>query len=211
MDETLGMIKMFAGNFAPQNFAFCQGQEMNLQQYMALYSLLGVTFGGDGSTKFNLPDLRGRVPVGTGAGGPVLGTQQITQGQVGGALTVAINANNLPIHTHGAAFSPIGGGGPVTVKVSANAGAAKVPTNTPPNAVLAAPVDNSAGADVQLYNNDPNPSVTLGGVSGGGIMGGAVTIQPGGGSPSPAPVSVMQPFLGMNFVIAINGLYPDRP
>lgn len=67
-DDMLAVIKLFAGNFAPQGWFFCDGSLLPISQYQALYSLLGTTFGGDGRTTFGLPDLRGRVPVGAGVG-----------------------------------------------------------------------------------------------------------------------------------------------
>ena len=68
MDGTIGEIRMFAGNFAPRNWAFCAGQLLSISQNTALFSILGTTYGGNGQTTFGLPDLRGRVPVGAGTG-----------------------------------------------------------------------------------------------------------------------------------------------
>lgn len=65
MDELIGIIKLFAGNFAPQGWLLCNGQMLNINQNSALYSILGTTYGGDGITNFGLPDLRDRVPMGT--------------------------------------------------------------------------------------------------------------------------------------------------
>lgn len=67
-DCYLGEIKLFAGNFAPRGYALAQGQELNIQQYAALFSILGATYGGNGVSTFKLPDLRGRVPIGAGQG-----------------------------------------------------------------------------------------------------------------------------------------------
>ena len=68
VEAYLGEIRIFAGNFAPKGWAFCEGQLLPIEKYKALFSLLGVTYGGDGRTTFALPDLRGRLPVGSGAG-----------------------------------------------------------------------------------------------------------------------------------------------
>lgn len=79
-------VKLFAGNFAPRNWAFCEGQVLSINQYQALFSLLGTTYGGDGRTTFALPDLRGRVPVGVGTGrdlDPVRLGEQSTSGAYG--------------------------------------------------------------------------------------------------------------------------------
>jgi len=93
----VGEIRMFAGNFAPQGWAFCDGQLLAVSQNDALFSLLGTIYGGDGRTTFGLPDLRGRLPVhmGTGAG---LSPRPI--GQKSGSEQVTLNMNELPSHTH---------------------------------------------------------------------------------------------------------------
>lgn len=88
----LGEIRLFAGNFAPEGWAFCNGQLLNVQDYPALFGLLGSTYGGDGINNFALPDLQGRAPVHTGNGLP--------RGTYGGAETVPLYPSNLPAHTH---------------------------------------------------------------------------------------------------------------
>lgn len=95
MDEFIGSIKLFAGNYQPDGWFFCSGQLLPIQQYAALYSILGTTYGGDGHTNFALPDLRGRVPVGAGQS-PTLGTNHKT-GEKWGAETVTLVPANLPI------------------------------------------------------------------------------------------------------------------
>lgn len=99
-DYFLGEIRMFSFNWAPQNWALCQGQLMTIQQNNALYALLGTTFGGNATTNFNLPDLRGRVPLCQGLS-PISGTnyqQGVTH--IGGAESVTLNATQVPAHTH---------------------------------------------------------------------------------------------------------------
>jgi microcystin-dependent protein len=96
-DPFVGEIRMFAGNFAPRNFAFCDGQLVAISQNNALFSLFGTIYGGDGRTTFGLPDLRGRVPLHMGTG-PGLSPRPI--GQKGGSETVALSAANLPAHGH---------------------------------------------------------------------------------------------------------------
>src|SRR6188768_3694227 len=88
---------MFAGNFAPRNWAFCQGQILSIAQNTALFSLLGTTYGGNGQTTFALPDFRGRVAVGTGQGP---GLANITLGELSGSPTVTLTINNMPAHNH---------------------------------------------------------------------------------------------------------------
>lgn len=88
----LGEIRLFAGNFAPRGWAFCNGQALPIAQNAALFSLLGTTYGGDGRTTFALPDLRGRVPLHPDA--------NVVYGAQGGAETVTLAAANLPAHRH---------------------------------------------------------------------------------------------------------------
>ncbi|MGE5396789.1 MAG: phage tail protein [Chitinophagales bacterium] len=96
-DPYLGEIRMFAGNYAPLDWALCNGQLLNISQYSALFSLIGTYYGGDGTTTFALPDLRGRVPVGQGQGP---GLTNRTMGQMDGAETVTLTVSNLPTHSH---------------------------------------------------------------------------------------------------------------
>lgn len=93
----VGEIRMFAGNFAPRGWAFCDGQLLAVSQNDALFSLLGTIYGGDGRTTFGLPDLRGRIPIHAGHG-PGLSERRL--GAKGGAEKVTVTVNQLPSHTH---------------------------------------------------------------------------------------------------------------
>ncbi|HTP79449.1 MAG TPA: tail fiber protein [Bacteroidota bacterium] len=93
----LGEIRMTAATTAPSGWYFCQGQTLPITQYTALFSLLGTYYGGNGSTTFGLPDLRGRVPVGYGQG---TGLSSYTLGQTGGVESVTLTVNQIPSHTH---------------------------------------------------------------------------------------------------------------
>lgn len=93
----LGQIKMFAGDFPPRGWAFCDGQLLSVNQNDALFSLIGTIYGGDGRTTFALPDLRGRVPIAAGSG-PGLSPRPI--GQRSGQENVALTANQIPSHNH---------------------------------------------------------------------------------------------------------------
>src|SRR5580698_9602625 len=93
----LGAIFIFAGNFAPRGYQLCQGQLLSISQNTALFSILGTTYGGNGTTNFALPDLRGRAPIGQGAGP---GLSPVTLGQQGGNQNVSILASNMPAHNH---------------------------------------------------------------------------------------------------------------
>ena len=88
----LGEIKMVSFNFAPQGYAFCNGQLLPINQNQALFSLMGTMYGGDGRVNFGLPDLRGRVPLHVGNGH--------TQGETGGASSHTLSISQLPAHTH---------------------------------------------------------------------------------------------------------------
>jgi microcystin-dependent protein len=93
----IGSIVMFAGNYAPEGWAFCQGQILPINQYQALFSILGTTYGGNGSTNFALPDLRGRAPIGMGQGP---GLTPVNLGQPVGSETATLNASQMPSHGH---------------------------------------------------------------------------------------------------------------
>jgi len=96
-DPFIGEIRMFGGNFAPRNFAFCDGQVLPIAQYTALFSLLGTYYGGDGRTTFALPDLRGRFPLHAGQGP---GLSDRSQGARAGSPEVALSASQIPPHSH---------------------------------------------------------------------------------------------------------------
>ena len=93
----VGEIRMFAGNFAPRGWAFCDGQLLAVSQNDALFSLLGTIYGGDGRTTFALPDMRGRIPIHMGSG-PGLSNRQL--GSKGGSEKVTLTTNQLPAHGH---------------------------------------------------------------------------------------------------------------
>jgi len=123
MDPFLAQIILFGGNFAPRGWAFCDGQLLAINQYQALFSLLGTTFGGDGRTTFALPDLRGRAPIHAGSG-PGLTTRRL--GEKGGTETNQLNSLQLPAHGHPLATGiPLGG-------TSANVGNNQPVNNMPP-------------------------------------------------------------------------------
>ncbi|AVS75093.1 phage tail protein [Paracidovorax cattleyae] len=173
MDPFIGEISIFAGNYPPRGWAFCQGQILSISQNAALFSLLGTTYGGNGTTTFALPDLRGRIPLGQGQGP---GLQTYVQGQVGGQEAVTLLNSQMPMHVH-----------PTSVAVSSSAG------NT------AAPNGRYLAASDQRNNQytDQNGNGNLGGVS-GGVAGGSQSHEN------------MQPYLCINFIIALQGVFPSR-
>lgn len=183
MEGYLAEIRMFAGNFAPRTWAYCQGQLLSITQNTALFSLLGTVYGGDGRVSFALPNLAGRVPVGTG-NGP--GLPPVELGQVGGSDTNILTINQLPQHTHAAT---------ATVTPAASTGGRGVTTtNVPTNNY---PVQTSEGNNI--YTTAHNVVMGQSPVN--------VTVQTAGSS---EPVNNMQPFLGMNYIICTEGLFPSR-
>ncbi|WP_375579649.1 tail fiber protein [Marivirga tractuosa] len=102
LDPFLAEVMIFAGNFAPRGWAFCNGQLLPISSYSAVFSLVGTTYGGDGRTTFALPDLRGRAPIHFGSG-PGLSSK--TLGQKGGQETTTLTTNQMPSHTHNITYS----------------------------------------------------------------------------------------------------------
>ena len=122
----LGQIVAFGGNFAPRGWALCQGQLLNISQNTALFSLLGVTYGGNGTSTFGLPDLRGRSIVGAGQGA---GLGNYSPGQEAGVESVTLTTAQLPAHTHAAVAQP---GRATSATPTGNLLAVTVTTATPP-------------------------------------------------------------------------------
>ncbi len=92
MEGVIGYVTLFAGNFAPMNWAYCQGQILNIQSNSALFAILGTYYGGNGTSTFALPDLRGRSVVGAG--------QNFNLGEFGGTQSVTLSATQMPAHSH---------------------------------------------------------------------------------------------------------------
>lgn len=136
----VGEVRMFAGNFAPRGWAFCDGQLLAVSQNDALFSLLGTIYGGDGRTTFGLPDLRGRIPIHPGTG-PGLSPRRL--GAKGGAEKVTLTVNQLPSHSH-------------HLQVSTNNG----PEPNPQGNVLAGSTLVEAYADEQPLVNMASSSIT---------------------------------------------------
>jgi len=167
----LAEVRMVGFNFAPREWAFCDGQILPISQNQSLYSLLGTTYGGDGRTSFALPDLRGRVPIHTGRSN---GGDDHRLGQKSGEETVTLSTSQMPQHDHSFSASTVQG------------------TTDIPQAgnVLA-----KSARDV--YRDQPTNLVPL--------IAGAVTNT--GGSQAHEN---MQPYLAVNFCIALQGLFPSR-
>jgi microcystin-dependent protein len=164
-------IKIFAGTFAPRDYAFCNGQLLPIAQNTALFSLVGTIYGGDGRTTFGLPNLQGRAALHAGHG-PGLSSR--FQGQTGGVTTVTLTEAQMPNHTH-----------PVMVH-NAPANQSQTTGNTLARSV-AGNAYGPAGNLVPLANQ---------------------ILPPAGGGQAHQN---MQPYLVMNFIIALLGIYPSRP
>lgn len=183
MDPFVGEIKMVGFNFAPRGYAFCNATLLAISQNTALFSLLGTTFGGNGTTTFQLPDYRGRTAVGMG-NGP--GLSPILQGQQGGTENVTLNTTQMPAHVH-------------TVAIPANTGDADT-TAPAATSVLANVVDSQRGGTVFpfVYLSTGGGNTNLLPFNSGSV----------GGS---TPVPLRNPYLGTNFIIALSGVFPSRP
>ena len=197
-DAYLGEIRMVANNFAPLNWAYCDGQLIKINQNTALFSLIGTTFGGDGTTTFAVPDFRGRVPVHKGAGidrqtGRYLTNKEM--GEAGGLENVPLSVDQLANHTHT--------GGVSGLKCSTPVNQSPAGYNKPDlegNSVLGAA--NSGGRDINIYNSEePTGSLFKSEAEG------SLTINNTGGN---APHYNMQPYLTVAFCIVLGGTYPPR-
>ena len=182
METFLACILLWPCNFAPTGWAFCAGQLLSISQNSALFALLGTTFGGNGQTTFALPDMRSRVPVGVGQG---TGLSTYVRGQVSGTETFSLTINNLPAHAH-------------SFTVSASNAQATVSTPVAGSNVLAAPYDTANFNPIAGYNNvAPNTALNVGSNVTGPIGNGL-------------PIPIVQPYLGLNYIIALQGIFPSR-
>ncbi len=227
MEMYMGTVVAVAFDFAPKGFMMCQGQLLSIAQNSALFSLLGTTYGGDGQSTFALPDLRGRVVVAPSAGAP--GRINANIGSVGGsaATTATLNGQgtaavtltvaNLPAHNHTASFSA-GGGTPAAVHVSTD-----VATTSQAGEGSYLAMAKAGGVNQPLlYRPDAGAGTAAlnAATISGGIGGGTVTVDnTGSGATAQAPVTVsvngqvptVPPFIGLNFMICVEGIYPSRP
>ncbi len=164
-------IKIFAGNFAPRGYAFCNGQLLPISQNTALFSLIGTTYGGDGRTTTGLPNLQGRAPMHPGRG-PGLTARNL--GQIGGAETATLSEAQMASHNHnlGASTAPASSNTAVSNAVTARASGAAYDSNDGVDSTMNAGTLATVGGG-QSHNN-------------------------------------LQPYLAMNFIIALTGVFPSR-
>ena len=206
MEPFLAEIKMFAGNFSPRGWAFCNGQLMSINDNQALYSLLGTTYGGDGRTTFALPDLRGRVPIHPGHGP---GLSDYALGEKGGTETVTLTQNQMPSHSHVAIANSTGG----TANINATAvlHADSTGATNDPNGNFPANVPNLGPQQIKAYGSAADITMNAGAVTVTGTVDlgtiPAPTIMNNGGSQWHTN---LQPFECVNFIIATVGQFPSR-
>lgn len=160
----VGEIRMFGGNFAPLGWMFCEGQSLPISEYETLFNLIGTTYGGDGQETFNLPDLRGRLPVHM--------SSSYVLGQTGGTEEVTLNTNQIPSHTH-------------PMLVSAD----PVSTVNAKDNLLGTPATATP-----FFAATPNVPFA------------ASSVTPVGGS---QPHTNFQPYLCVDFIISLFGIYPS--
>jgi microcystin-dependent protein len=163
----VGEIRLFAGNFPPSGWMFCEGQLLPISENETLFNLIGTTYGGDGQSTFGLPDLRGRLPIHQGNG--------FTLAETGGAETVTITVNTMPSHSH----PFLGTTNPGTQNQPANAALAQSPTT-----------------NAFPYGTD-NPLVSMN----------ASSVSSVGGS---QPHDNFQPYLCVDFIISLFGIFPSQ-
>ena len=190
MEDYIGTIKIFAFNFAPRNWASCDGQLLSIAQNQALFSLIGTIYGGDGRTTFALPDLRGKIAIGEGTG-PGLSPRPI--GQVGGSETNVMSLAQLPAHDHQTNLDGQGINAGVSIPAVNDDGT----TDETENNILA----NSAGS----YAAASAADTSLGAFN-AAVTGTANSSTVG----SSAPINNMQPYLSLNYCICLQGLFPPR-
>lgn len=171
----IGEIRIMPYSYAPQNWAWCEGGTIQISQFQALYAVIGSIYGGDDRTYFNLPNLKGSSPLGSGQ---APGLSAYAVGENGGSNTVTLLAQELPQHSH-------------TAYALRELGSSQSPDNT-----------KGVGAykhNRVYYHNPDSNNLTQ--------MADAALAEAGGSQPH----ENRQPFLALNFCIALDGLFPDRP
>lgn len=216
MDEFIGTIKLFAGNFAPVGFFTCEGQALAISQYQALFAIIGTTYGGDGVSTFKLPDLRGAFPTQCSNIGGAHPGGTYSFGQVGGTQATTITAANMPPHTHTiikGAGTNLTGNVTVNTVLQASTSGGVSPTPSATNNALGKTVDTSGAGDPYLYTN-VTPNQSLAGVS--STVNNTMNFDPTGLTLSPwgsgsTPIPTVPNFVAMQYIICYNGLFPSRP
>lgn len=178
-DQYLGEIRMVGFNFAPVGWALCNGQTLAISQYSALFALLGTSFGGNGVSTFQLPDLQGRVPVHQGQGA---GLSPYIVGEITGTENVTLLLGNMPMHNHTANISnqPGSVSDPTNATLAqGNTGTVRDPNYSVPNFVTSAPTGSMAPSTISFAGSN-------------------------------IPHTNIQPVTCVNFIIALQGIFPSR-
>ena len=194
METFLSLICLWPVSWAPKFWALCNGALLDINQNTALYSLLGTNYGGNDVSNFGIPDFRGRVPVGAGHG-PL--TSNYILGQMGGYEDITLASSQLPVHTHAATFNPTS----VTLKASPVAGTEKVPGTN--DATTLAASDQGRSDASNIYNAE-EPTVDL---NMDASFAGTVIVADAGASQAHDNI---QPYTTVNYIIALEGIYPSR-
>ncbi|SHM21804.1 phage tail protein [Chryseobacterium polytrichastri] len=180
MEELMGTIKLFAGNFAPRGFLFCNGALLSIANNSALYSLIGTTYGGDGQSTFALPNLNGRYPIGSGSSNT---GKTYDLGEMSGSAQTTLLSSNLPSFIS-------------QVKV-ANANANSItPSSGSSLAITGTPNGREFHPIPSYVDGDPDTVINAKSVS---FIG------------QNLPINNMPPYLGLNYIICVEGIYPSRP
>jgi microcystin-dependent protein len=190
----VGQIQSFGFSFNPRGWVPCDGRTLAISEYEVLYTLIGTTYGGNGTTNFAVPDMRGRVPIGYGNGAST-GLSQYVLGQKAGHESLTLSQAQMPLHSH--VLTATGG----TFKISAQVGTS--PTPSPATATIGAADYNGGATGTNNAYNNLAPDVTLN----TGATGGGATITTAGGG---IPIENMEPFLTINYCICTEGVYPTQ-
>ncbi|NDP27171.1 MAG: phage tail protein [Flavobacterium sp.] len=177
----IGEIRLFAGNFAPAGWAFCDGSVLPISENDALFNLIGTIYGGDGEITFALPDFRGRVPIGVGQGA---GLSNHILGETIGQEYTTISTTNMPSHTH------LG-----QIVVNNGNATSNIPTASSSIATSGVLSGRTFLPNLSYTSNAPD------------ILMATVTTSSVGIS---QPVSISRPRLGMNYIISLFGIYPTQ-
>ncbi len=183
----LGEIRIFAGNFAPRSWAFCDGQLLSVDQNQSLFSLLGTTYGGDGRTTFGLPDLRGRAPIHAGQGASL---SNYNLGQNGGEETVALTESEIPSHNHDAS---------ATVETEVT-----LPVNDSESESLSPNGNYLAKSRVTAYSDTTNGTYLA---KTEATSTATVTVGSTGGAQQHEN---RPPYLAVHYIICIQGIFPTQ-
>lgn len=215
MEEFIGTIKLFAGHIIPRGWMLCQGQLLIINQNQALYSIIGTTYGGDGRTTFALPDFRGNVPIGPFSGGVNLGGKM-------GSQNITIQKHNLPSIggnvnvTNGTITGAVIGNIKMDIEIPCNMTGTGIRTNNPNNNYISIndAFDPSSNSNANIFSNVQDGKMAKFTASTNvnlpvSLSAGNLTFNTALGGNSD-PINNMQPSLGVNFIICVEGYFPYR-